>query len=273
MNHPKLKRTLLQAFKSAGTLVRQSITRQKTITKKGEIDLVTEIDCAAEKRIIKIISKTFPDHSFLCEESGATRHGGQARRGGQAGNSKHRWIIDPIDGTTNFAHSLPICSVSIAYEENGVVKMGGVYDPIREELFYAEKGRGAFLNGKKIKVSKTKKLNDALLATGFPYDRRKDPDKYLRIFREFLMQAQEIRRLGSAALDLCYVACGRFDGYWEAKLNPWDKAAGMLILKEAGGKLSDYAGNPLTLTEPTIVASNGLMHASIVNIIKTAPSL
>jgi len=261
MNHPKLKRILLQAFKSAGTLVRQSITRQKTITKKGEIDLVTEIDCAAEKRIIKIISKAFPDHSFLCEESAATGH------------SKHRWIIDPIDGTTNFAHSLPICSVSIAYEENGIVQMGGVYDPVREELFYAEKGRGAFLNGKKIKVSKTKKLNDALLATGFPYDRRKDPDKYLRIFREFLMQAQEIRRLGSAALDLCYVACGRFDGYWEAKLSPWDKAAGMLILKEAGGKLSDYAGKPLTLTEPTIVASNGLLHGSIIAVLKTSITL
>jgi myo-inositol-1(or 4)-monophosphatase len=257
MNHPKLKRTLLQAFKSAGTLVRQSITRQKTITKKGEIDLVTEIDCAAEKLIIKIISKAFPDHSFLCEESGTTRHGGQA------GQSKHRWIIDPIDGTTNFAHSLPICSVSIAYEENGVVRMGGVYDPMREELFYAEKGKGAFLNGKKIRVSKTKQLNDALLSTGFPYDRRKDPDKYLKIFREFLMQAQEIRRLGSAALDLCYVACGRFDGYWEAKLSPWDKAAGMLILKEAGGKLSNYAGEPLTLAEPTIVASNGVIHKAI----------
>jgi len=251
MNHLKLKRTLLQAFQSAGTLIRHSITRQKTITKKGEIDLVTEIDCAAEKRIIKIISKAFPSHSFLCEESAAT------------GQSKHRWIIDPIDGTTNFAHSLPICSVSIAYEENGIIRMGGVYDPVREELFFAEKGKGAFLNGKKIKVSKTKKLNDALLATGFPYDRRKDPDKYLRVFREFLMQAQEIRRLGSAALDLCYVACGRFDGYWEAKLNPWDKAAGMLILKEAGGKLSDYSGNPLTLAEPTIVASNGSLHKAI----------
>jgi len=261
MNHPKLKRTLLQAFKSAGTLIRRSITQQKTITKKGEIDLVTEIDCAAEKLIIKIIRKAFPDHSFLCEESGATR------RGGQAGQSKHRWIIDPIDGTTNFAHSLPICSVSIAYEENGIVRMGGVYDPVREELFYAEKGRGAFLNGKRIRVSKTKKLNDALLATGFPYDRRKDPDKYLKIFREFLMQAQEIRRLGSAALDLCYVACGRFDGYWEAKLNPWDKAAGMLILKEAGGKLSDYSSKPLTLTEPTIVASNSTIHSQILAVL------
>lgn len=267
MNHPQLKRTLLQAFQSAGTLIRRSIARKKTITKKSEIDLVTEMDCAAEKRIIKIIQRAFPDHSFLCEESGATR------RDGQAGQSEHRWIIDPIDGTTNFAHSLPICSVSIAYEEDGIVRMGGVYDPIREELFYAEKGRGAFLNGKKIRVSKTKKLNDALLATGFPYDRRNDPDKYLRIFREFLMQAQEIRRLGSAALDLCYVACGRFDGYWEAHLNPWDKAAGMLILKEAGGKHSDYAGKPLTLTEPTIVATNGLLHGSILTVLKTSIAL
>jgi len=255
MNNPKLKRTLFAAFESAGKLIRRSITRKKTISKKGEIDLVTEIDCAAEKLILKTIQKAFPGHAFLCEESSAS------------GRSKHRWIIDPIDGTTNFAHSLPVCSVSIAYEENGIVRMGGVYDPVREELFYAEKGRGAYLNGKKIRVSKTKKLNDALLATGFPYDRRKDPDKYLKIFREFLMQAQEIRRLGSAALDLCYVACGRFDGYWEAKLNPWDKAAGMLILKEAGGKLSDYHGKKLTLEEPTIVASNSILHRQILCIL------
>src|SRR3989338_4477607 len=174
MNNPKLKRTLFQAFDGAGKLIRKAISRKKRITKKGVVDLVTETDHAAERLIIKIIQRAFPDHAFLAEESLGS------------GNSPHRWIIDPIDGTTNFAHSLPVCSVSIAYEENGAVKLGGVYDPMRDELFFAEVGKGAFLNGKKIAVSKTKTLGDALLATGFPYDRRKDPDKYLMIFREFL---------------------------------------------------------------------------------------
>ncbi len=262
MNNAKLKRTLFLALKKAGKLVRKSITRRKVISKKGEIDLVTEVDCAAERLIIRTIHRAFPDHSFLAEESGASL------KSGQGANSPCRWIIDPIDGTTNFAHSLPVCSVSIAYEEKGVVKLGGVYDPTRDELFFAEKGRGAFLNGTKIKVSKTKDLSEALLATGFPYDRRKDPDQYLRPFREFLMKAREIRRLGSAAIDLCYVACGRFDGYWEAKLSPWDKAAGMLILSEAGGKLSDYSGAPLTLPEPSMVASNGRIHKAILALLR-----
>ncbi len=265
MNNPKLKRALFQAFNGAGTLIRNAISRKKRITKKGAVDLVTETDRAAERLIIQTIRRTFPDHAFLAEESGSTRH----TKGGQGGTAPHRWIIDPIDGTTNFAHSLPICSVSIAYEDHGIVKLGGVYDPMRDELFFAELDRGAFLNGKKIAVSKTNKLNDALLATGFPYDRRKDPDKYLRVFRAFLMKAQEIRRLGSAALDLCYVACGRFDGYWEAVLNPWDKAAGVLILEEAGGKVTDYSGKRAPLTEPSIVASNGLIHKNILRVIKT----
>lgn len=260
MNNVKLKRTLFLALKSAGSLVRKAITRRKTITKKGEIDLVTEVDCAAERLIIKIIRKAFPDHAFLAEESQT------------AGDSPYRWIIDPIDGTTNFAHGLPVCSVSIAYEEKGVVKLGGVYDPCRNELFFAERGKGAFLNGKKIKVSKTRLLNDALLATGFPYHRRQDPDKYLKPFREFLMQAREIRRLGSAAIDLCYVACGRFDGYWEAVLKPWDKAAGILIVQEAGGKVTDYKGITSTLSQPSVVSTNGHIHAQVLSILHSKAS-
>ncbi len=266
MNHARLKRTLFQALESAGGLITKAISRKKIITKKGTIDLVTETDHAAERLIIRTIRKAFPDHTFLAEES-AGRH---AKDGQARGHFPHRWIIDPIDGTTNFAHSLPAASVSIAYEEKGILKLGGVYDPFRKELFFAELGKGAYLNGKKITVSKTKTLGDALLATGFPYDRRsKGLDKHLRIFKEFLMKAQEIRRFGSAAIDLCYVACGRFDGYWEAELKPWDKAAGMLIVKEAGGKLSGYAGTPASFADPTIVASNGRIHKEILNILKS----
>ena len=256
MNNILLKRTLFESLEGAGRLMTRAISQKKVITKKGAVDLVTQTDHAAERLIIRTIRNAFPSHAFLAEESNAS------------GNSTSRWIIDPIDGTTNFAHGLPAASVSIAYEEHGVVKLGGVYDPFRKELFHAELGKGAFLNGKRIRVSKTKLLEDALLATGFPYNRRKDPDKYLRVFREFLMQAQEIRRFGSAAIDLCYVACGRFDGYWEAVLNPWDKAAGMLIVKEAGGKLSGYSGKPATLDEPSIVVSNGLIHPSMITILK-----
>ncbi|MSR78503.1 MAG: inositol monophosphatase [Candidatus Omnitrophica bacterium] len=256
MNTTKMKSVLMNCLAEAGALLKKNWNKPKTIEKKSELSLVTQVDKAAEKRIIQIVRKSFPDHAFLAEESLPF------------GNSDCRWIIDPLDGTTNFAHNLTISSVTIAFEYEGTVLLGGTYDPFRDELFFAQKGKGSTLNGKKIHVSKTKKLGDSLLCTGFPYDRRNDPDQYLRIFREFLMTAQEVRRLGSAALDLAYVACGRLDGYWEFKLQPWDKAAGILIVEEAGGKFTDLSGNPAALTGVQSVATNGIIHAEMLKVMK-----
>ncbi|OGX12542.1 MAG: hypothetical protein A2351_00145 [Omnitrophica bacterium RIFOXYB12_FULL_50_7] len=251
MKNTKIKRTLLEALTKAGKIIRSNFGKEQTITKKGEFNLVTEIDKASEKAAVELILKHFPDHSILAEESPAVT------------GSNSRWIIDPIDGTTNFAHGFPIVSVSIGFERDGQLEMGGVFDPFRKELFFAEHSRGATLNGKPIHVSKVKTLSDSLLATGFPYDRNKNPDDYLDMLRVFLTKIQGIRRGGSAAIDLCYVACGRFDGYYEMKLSPWDKAAGMIIVNEAGGKLTDFSGTSLTLLGSQNLATNGLIHAEI----------
>ena len=190
----------------------------------------------------------FPQHSILSEESEAIE------------GSPQRWIIDPIDGTTNFAHTFPASCVSIGYEEEGQVLLGAVYDPFRDEMFFAEKGQGAYLNKNRIHVSQTKTLSHSLLATGFPYDRKEKVDIYLAIIKTFLLKTHDIRRVGAAALDLCYVACGRFDGYWEANIEAWDKAAGGLLVTEAGGKTSDYSGGPMTLKGRQNLATNGLIH-------------
>lgn len=254
----QMKSVLIASLFEAGDILKKNRHKPKKIEKKGVINLVTQVDKAAEQAIIRKIRKAFPSHAILAEESGAQRQNG----------SSFRWIIDPLDGTTNYAHNLPVSSVTIAFEAEGTVLLGGVYDPLREELFFAEKGKGAFLNRKRIRVSQTKKLEDALLCTGFPYDRRNNPDQYLKIFREFLMTAQELRRLGSAALDLSYVACGRLDGYWEFKLQPWDKAAGLLLVQEAGGKMTDLSGDAVTLTGIQNVATNGLIHSEMLRILK-----
>jgi len=251
MKNTEIKRTLLEALAKAGKIIHSNFGKAQTITKKGEFNLVTEIDKASEKAIVGLILKRFPGHSILAEESPAVT------------GSECRWIIDPIDGTTNFAHGFPIVSVSIGFEREGRLEMGGVLDPFRKELFFAERGRGATLNGKRIHVSKTKTLSDTLLATGFPYDRNKHPDIYLAMLRAFLTKIQGIRRGGSAAIDLCYVACGRFDGYYEMKLSPWDKAGGMMIIEEAGGKLTDFSGAPLTLAGSQNLATNGFIHAEM----------
>jgi myo-inositol-1(or 4)-monophosphatase len=251
MKNAEIKRTLLEAIHKAGTVVRANFGKVQRITKKDEFNLVTEIDKASEAAALRVILKRFPDHSILAEESPAVEGSGC------------RWIIDPIDGTTNFAHGFPIVSVSIAFERDGRLEMGAVLDPTRNELFFGERGRGAFLNGKRIRVSKVKTLSDSLVVTGFPYDRKKNPEDYLNLLRAFLTKVQCIRRTGSAAMDLCYVAAGRFDGYYEMKLNPWDKAAGMLIAAEAGGKLTDFSGSPLTLSSIQNLATNGLIHAEM----------
>lgn len=248
MKTSKIKSTLLDALDKAGKIVRSNFGKEQRITKKGEFNLVTEIDKASEKAVVDLILKRFPDHSILAEESPAIT------------GSEYRWIIDPIDGTTNFTHGFPIVSVSIGLEKSGRLIMGGVFDPFRKELFFAERGGGAFLNGRPIHVSKNRTLSESLLATGFPYDRKNNPDDYLAMLRVFLTQIQGIRRGGSAAIDLCYVACGRFDGYYEMKLSPWDKAAGMIIVEEAGGKLTDFSGNSLSLTGLQNLATNGLIH-------------
>jgi len=248
MKNTKIKRTLLEALQKAGKIIRSNFGKEQKITKKGEFNLVTEIDKAAEKAIVELVLRHFPDHSILAEESPAIT------------GSEYRWVIDPIDGTTNFTHGFPIVSVSIGLEKSGQLILGGVFDPFRKELFFAERGQGAFLNGRPIHVSKASTLSESLLATGFPYDRKNNPEDYLDMLRVFLTQIQGIRRGGSAAIDLCYVACGRFDGYYEMKLSPWDKAAGMMIVEEAGGKLTDFSGTPLTLSGLQNLATNGLIH-------------
>jgi myo-inositol-1(or 4)-monophosphatase len=256
MKNTKIKRTLLEALTRAGKIIRSHFGKKQTITKKGKFNLVTEIDKASEKAVVELILKRFPDHSILAEESPAVKGSGC------------RWIIDPIDGTTNFAHGFPIVSVSIGFERDGRMEMGGVFDPFRKELFFAERGRGATLNGKRIHVSKAKTLEDSLLATGFPYDRNIRPDDYLSMLRVFLTRIQGIRRGGSAAIDLCYVACGRFDGYYEMKLSPWDKAGGMIVVEEAGGKLTDFSGAPLTLAGLQNLVTNGWIHAEMLAALK-----
>jgi myo-inositol-1(or 4)-monophosphatase len=256
MNKPKIKSTLLRCLEDAGKVLKTSLLLKKSIEKKTELSLVTQIDKKCEKIIIGHILKAFPDHALLTEESDPI------------GKSTSRWIIDPLDGTTNFAHSFPVACVSIAYEENGVLEAGGVYDPFRDELFLGFRGQGATLNGKKIKPSTVSKLNDALVCTGFPYDRLERPDEYLAVFKAVLLKVTDLRRTGSAALDLCYVASGRFDGYWEFNLQPWDKAAAMVILREAGGKMTDFSGTSLNLAHIQNVASNGKIHSQMLEAFK-----
>ena len=243
-------------LEDAGKVLKTAILRPKTIQKKSALSLVTASDKKCEQIIVRAIRKNFPGHAILTEESPPM------------GSSSSRWIIDPLDGTTNFAHSFPIACVSIAYEEEGKIEVAGVLDPFRGELFFAERGGGAFLNGKKIRVSSTPLLDDALLCTGFPYDRREKIDHYLPIFRAFTIKVQGIRRTGAAALDLCYVAAGRFDGFWELQLQPWDKAAAMLIIEEAGGKLSNFSGAALTLEDVQNVAANAKIHRQMLEVLR-----
>ncbi len=248
----------IEAAKEAGKFLKMNLGKVKNIERKREeINLVTEIDKGSEKKIIEFIKNKFPNHSILAEESGETSK-----------TSEYKWIIDPLDGTTNYTHSFPVFCVSIALEYKGEVIIGVVYDPNFDELFYAEKGKGAFLNGKKISVSKTDKLIKSMLATGFPYNVKENPDNCVEHFVNFLMEAQAIRRLGSAALDLVYVACGRLDGFWEVDLNPWDVAAGKIIIEEAGGMITDFYGNKFSIYTKGVVASNGLIHQQMLEVIK-----
>jgi len=249
----------IQTARDAGRVLVDRLGRAIQITNKGDIDLVTEADLAAERLIVERIQSYHPNHSILAEESGKTERSGSG--------SEFKWIVDPLDGTTNFAHGYPCFCVSIALERAGVVEVGVIYDPMRDELFAAERGMGATLNDRTICVSETFDLNRALLCTGFPYDVRLRDD-FARHLHQFIMTAQGVRRDGSAALDLAYVACGRFDGFWEEGLHPWDMAAGVLLIEEAGGRVSRYDGSAFDIYAPPIVASNGLVHDAMMDVLR-----
>lgn len=240
----------------AGTLLRDKLNDRHTVQYKGEINLVTEADRLSETLIMERIRRSFPGHDILTEESPETVNG-----------SEFRWIIDPLDGTTNFAHGYPVFCVSIALEIAGEIRLGAVYNPMLTELFTVEKGAGAFLNGRPIAVSQTADLNRSLLATGFPYDIREDRNNNMNYFMAFAMNAQAVRRAGSAALDLAYIAAGRFDGFWELKLMPWDTAAGWLLVTEAGGAVTDLSGGPYGLCSPHILAGNGIINSPMLRIL------
>jgi len=252
-----LKSTLLQATEAAGDVLRHFFNGQFTITnKEGINNPVTEADHASEKVIIDIIKENYPDHFILSEEAGEIKM-----------DSEYKWIIDPIDGTINFANGIPICCVSIAIEKAGEMVMGAVYNPFIKEFFFAERGQGATLNEKKIQVTGKSELSKACLVTGFPYTYLDTPNGPLEVFSKLIRKGIPVRRLGSAAIDLCWVAAGRFDGFYEHKLQAWDSAAGFLIVEEAGGKVTDYKGNHYSPYQPHIVATNGKIHDDLLKCI------
>jgi len=256
----KLKRVALKASIEAGAILKRNYGRVHSVGHKGEIDLITEVDLRSEKEIIKVIRKEYPDHDILAEEGDGWNR-----------DAEYKWLIDPLDGTTNYAHGFPCFAISIALEKRGEIILGIVYDPLREELFSAQKGKGSYLNKKKISVSKTNQLSDSLLATGFPYDVHQNPENNLNHFSNFTLRAQGIRRAGSAALDLCYVASGRLDGFWEMRLKPWDVSAGSLIVTEAGGKVTDFKGRPFSIYADEILATNGRIHGEMVRVLNLRP--
>ena len=246
----------IQVAKDAGRLLRDRVGTRINVDHKGSINIVTDVDLASEKLIREAISTYYPRHQVLAEEGGLSES-----------ESEYRWIVDPLDGTTNYAHGYPVFCVSIALECKGEIVLGVVYDPMRDELFTAEQGGGAALNNRPIRVSKTAELMQGLLSTGFPYDIKTSKLTNLDHWANFAMNAQALRRDGAAALDLCYVACGRFDGFWELNLSPWDTAAGALIVSEAGGRLTDFSGGAFSNYKPEIVASNGLVHDRMLEVL------
>jgi myo-inositol-1(or 4)-monophosphatase len=254
----KFRQIATKAALEAGKILLENRGKRKKVDYKGEVNLVTEVDFLSEEAILRIIKKNFPEHSILTEESQ-----------GQSKDSPYCWIIDPLDGTTNYAHNFPVYCVSIALQKDKEIVLGVVYNPLLRELFLAEKNKGAFLNSKRIFVSRTKKLSQSLLATGFPYDIRTSKENNLNYFNKFARKAQAIRRAGSAALDLCYLAIGRFDGFWELKLSPWDTAAGVLMIIEAGGKVTDFKGERFDIFSKKLVASNNWIHKQMLAVINS----
>lgn len=257
---PLWQTTAVEAVVRAGDMMLARFGGQMRVDKKGTIDLVTEVDVAIERMFREMIATRFPDHAVLGEEMG----------GDEAPPEGPCWIFDPIDGTTNFAHGLPIFCSSLALEVDGVPELAAVYDPSRRELFTAERGGGAFLNGQPIQVSSAASLIDAMLVTGFPYDVHARLDEIVGLFRAFVGRARAVRRLGSAAIDLCYVAAGRMDGFWERSLKPWDIAGGALLVTEAGGQLSLLDGSPFRSRGGQVLASNGRLHEEMLAVIRAA---
>jgi len=250
---------IINISKLAGSLIREGFGKQfKVDFKTNEINLVTEIDTASEKLIVDFIKKKFPSHNILAEESGETNN-----------SSEYLWVIDPLDGTTNFAHGLPIFAVSIGLQKNGETIAGVVYDVMQDIIYSAEKGSGATANSVKIKVSENNNLQHSLLVTGFPYNIKENPDKALERFTTLSKKSRGIRRLGSAAIDFCYVATGVFDGFWEVHLNPWDICAGNLIVEEAGGIVTDFDGKPIDIFTKRILCTNRKIHQKMIEVMKS----
>ena len=246
----------IEAARAAGKILSRMLGNTYHIMKKGEIDLVTEADLAAEKIILEIVGNNFSKDNILAEEAG------------RRDKASHRtWLIDPLDGTTNYAHRFPFFAVSIALEIENEVVLGVVYNPYMNEFFEAAKGKGTYLNGEPLRVSGTTTLQESLLATGFPYDVHERPEKVVGLLEKMIVRAQGIRRLGSAALDLCYVAAGRLDGFWEESLKPWDTGAGDIIVREAGGRLTTFGGEPYNPYLGSVVASNGLIHDEMLEVL------
>jgi myo-inositol-1(or 4)-monophosphatase len=270
MGMEEFKKIATQAALKGGEILNEHRGKVKKIGYKDEVNLVTEVDKISEETILRIIKKNFPDHAILTEESE------EFIPESKKSKSIHKWIIDPLDGTTNYAHGFPMYCVSIALEKNGEIILGVVYDPNLDELFVSEKGKGALLSEgfrghkieRKISVSQTAELSQSLLATGFPYDIRKSRIDNLDHFANFYKKAQAVRRGGSAALDLCYLATGRFDGFWELKLHPWDMAAGKLMVEEAGGKVTDFLGGSFNIHLKEILASNRKIHQQMIDVLK-----
>lgn len=253
--YKELLETAKESALQAGKILKKGYgTTFKIDNKVGRNNLVTEFDLLSEKTIIKNIKSRYPTHRFLAEESGHS---------GSEDKNEIIWVIDPLDGTVNFAHSIPIFSVSIAAMMNNEIVAGAIYNPMLDELFYASRGEGAFLNDKLIVVSDSDDIHTSLLVTGFPYNVDKNPYDCVGTFVKIVLNGIPIRRLGSAALDLAYVACGRFDGFWEAELHPWDMAAGAIIVEEAGGKVSKFDGSKFDINSNTIAATNGIIHKQI----------
>lgn len=250
-----LKSTLIKAAQAAGALIQERINGKFSVeTKAGPNDLVTEVDKASEALIMDIIRQDFPGHFILSEEIGEVKM-----------DSSTKWIIDPIDGTVNFANGIPLCCVSIGIEHEGNMIMGAVYNPMMNEFFFAEKGKGAFLNDNAIRVSQQDQVKHACLVTGFSYTYLDMENGPLEVFSRLIRKGIPVRRLGSAAIDLCWVAAGRFDGFYEHKLNAWDSAAGFLMVEEAGGVVTDFAGDAYSPYQPHIVATNGKIHQELLH--------
>jgi myo-inositol-1(or 4)-monophosphatase len=250
--------TAIEAVLRSGEIQMERFGRDMRVDKKGTIDLVTEVDLAVEQMFRDLITERFPDHQVLAEEMGR----GASIPPGPC------WVFDPIDGTTNYAHGLPIFCASLALELSGIAEVGAIYDPNRRELFTAERGGGAFLNGRPIHVSAAGTLVDAMLVTGFPYDVHDRVEEIVGLFGAFVGKARAVRRLGSAAIDLCYVAAGRLDGFWEADLKPWDVAAGALIVAEAGGRITQMDGTPFQSRGSQVLAANSQIHEQMLDVIQ-----